>query len=79
MLITYEIDYVKNNSNNPILCILKSWKLDWYTRALTKRYDLRDSNKFSMHTVTAGRTRTRTRKLFYKDCSLGSVKNVSNN
>ena len=36
MLITYEIDYVKNNSNNPILCILKSWKLDWYTRALMK-------------------------------------------
>ena len=24
MLITYEIDYVKNNSNNPILCTLKS-------------------------------------------------------
>ena len=24
MLITYEIDYVKNNRNNPILCILKS-------------------------------------------------------
>ena len=26
-----------------------------------------------------GGTRTRTRKLFYKDCSLGSVKNMSNN
>ena len=60
MLITYEIDYAKNNINSPILCILKSWKLDWYTCALTKHYDLRDFNRFSMHTVTAGRTRTRT-------------------